>query len=168
MQPDWQTLREIWSQYLQLGNQEDLDAILSYASEETQHETEQPTGIPPAYIWYWQSTLYADVGRADDALRCLRHAHAIDSRQYFIRHALAISLKAAGQLTEAEPHYRWCLARRPEDKNLNLAVSEISKERLAQRQTSPGERPGSLQSAISVDPSASSTAPQPQALPPSP
>jgi tetratricopeptide (TPR) repeat protein len=90
-------------------------------------------GVPAAYIWYWQSQLFAEVGQTDQSLACLEHAYRRDTRQYSIRCALAKALHATGRYTEAEPHYRWCLARRPTDKNLTAALVAISKARLAQR-----------------------------------
>lgn len=134
LHPDWHTLRDIWTQYRRCGQRHDLDAILSYAADETRREAEQPSGIPPACIWFWQSQLYIDVGQTDDSLKCLQHAYACDPRQYFIRYALGKALQASGRLAEAEPHYRWCLARRPADKNLSAALMTISKQRVAERE----------------------------------
>ncbi len=133
-QPDWRTLRGIWTSYRELGQQQDIDALLSYSEQCAEHQSEERHVIPEAYIWYWQSRLYNDAGRSDDALRCLQRAYSCGPRHYFIRQALARGLQAAGKYAEAEPHFRWCLARRPDDKNLSRALVEISKQRLAQRE----------------------------------
>ena len=132
-QPDWRTLRGIWTRYHEAGKQEDTDAVLSYAANCAEHETEDDYGIPPAYVWFWQAKFYADAGRADDALKSLQRAYLCGQRYYFIRQALAQGLQAAGRLAEAEPHFRWCLARRPDDKSLSNALEDISKQRLALR-----------------------------------
>ncbi len=131
--PDWRSLREIWAQYRQFTDAQQLDDILTYAEAETQRESSNPSGIPPAYVWFWQSTLYADAGQSEKSLACLERAYACDPRQYFIRYALARALQANGKFAESEPHVRWCLARRPSDKSLKAALEAISKARIAQR-----------------------------------
>jgi len=133
--PDWRTLREIWAQYQKFRDPAELVDILVYAEAETQREISNPGGMPHAYIWYWQSGLYAEMGRSQESLACLQRAYSCDPRQYFIRHALARALRENGKLAEAESHVRWCLARRPSDKSLRTALEAISKARLEQRET---------------------------------
>jgi tetratricopeptide (TPR) repeat protein len=135
LRPDWRTLREIWAQYRKSGRPEDLAAILPYAAKETQSEAADPSGLEAVYVWFWLSDLYADVGRRDEALVCLERSYASDPRKYPIRHRLAKALLDAGRFAEAEPHVRWCLARRPADKMLRQALAEISKQRLARRES---------------------------------
>jgi tetratricopeptide (TPR) repeat protein len=133
LKPTWRTLRDVWARYRQFGSQADLDALLSYSIERTRQETANSRGIQPARVWFWQAGLFADANHDDQALRCLQQANACDPGQYFVRRALAQSLKTTGRFAEAEPHFRWCLARRPEDKNLRLALAELSRRRIAQR-----------------------------------
>jgi tetratricopeptide (TPR) repeat protein len=132
MQPEWRTLREIWPQYRQFGSRDDLSAILSYASQAAQREVAKPHGIPSATVWYWQAALHADVGQSDRALDCLTRSYAENPHHYPIRYAFGKALLAAGRLNEAEPHVRWCLARRPEDKWLGEAIGTISRQRFAE------------------------------------
>lgn len=133
-QPDWRTLRSVWARYRDLGKQDDTDALLSYSASCAEREICGKTNIPPEFVWYVQAQFYIDAGRTDDGLKCLERAYALAPRHVFIRRALAKALQAAGRFAEAEPHYRWCLARRPEDKNASAALVEISKQRLSQRQ----------------------------------
>jgi O-antigen ligase/tetratricopeptide (TPR) repeat protein len=133
-QPDWRTLRDVWRRYCETGQQSDIDALLAYTTARTQCETPDKNAIPSSYIWFWQSQLYAEAGRPADALNCLERANACDPRQFFIRRSLARALLDGGRFAEAEPHFRWCLARRPEDKSLAAALVTISKQRLAQRE----------------------------------
>jgi tetratricopeptide (TPR) repeat protein len=133
-QPDWRILRAVWSRYHDLGKPEDTDALLTYSANCAGHETREENNIPKELIWFFQAQFYTEAGRADDGLKCLERAYTLGPRRFFIRRALAQSLQAAGRFAEAEPHYRWCLARRPEDKSLSAALVEISKQRLAQRQ----------------------------------
>lgn len=133
-QPDWRTLRGVWARYRELGQESDTDAVLSYAANCAEHEREADYGLPPAFVWFWQAQFYAESGRPDDALRCLERAYESGPRHYFVRAALAQALQTAGRFAEAEPHLRWCLARRPGDKNISSALFELSKQRLAERE----------------------------------
>jgi predicted Zn-dependent protease len=133
LRPDWHTLRQIWAQYRTMGGTQDLPHLLSYAENATREEVAKPKGMAPATVWYWQARLFADLSRDAEALECLRRALASDPHQYSIRYALAQALLAAQQFAEAEPHVRWCLARRPEEIGLRKALVTISKQRLASR-----------------------------------
>jgi tetratricopeptide (TPR) repeat protein len=132
MQPQWRTLREIWPQYRQFGSPDDLAAILAYASQAAQRETEKEHGIPPATLWHAQASMHMDVGQTTEALSCLNRAYAANPHNYQIRYSLGKTLLAAGRPNEAEPHVRWCMARRPEDKWLGEAIASISKLRFAE------------------------------------
>jgi len=140
-EPDWQTLRYVWGRYRELGRPSDLDAVLAYSAEATRRETQKKGRIPPAFIWFWQSLLYRDVQRDDDELACLQRANECDSSQFAIREALAKALEAAGRFAEAEPHFRWCVARKPQYSSLSYALVRVTKERLARREHSESQPP---------------------------
>ena len=134
--PEWQTLRKVWDQYCRSGTPEDLTDLLSYASEMAPLEiANEQSPVRPAYVWYRLASMNADVGRVDESLGCLERADECDPAQYAIRFASGKTLIAVGRLPEAEPHVRWCLTRRPGDKNLSDALLVISKHRLAMRTT---------------------------------
>ena len=134
LEPDWRTLKTIWSRYRRSASPEELQALLDYAADATQREIQQPRGVPAASIWFMQSAMYADVGRSAEALACLERAYACNPSQYIIRYELARALEGAGRYAEAEPHFRWCLARRPADKSLREALVAISKQRFSERE----------------------------------
>jgi tetratricopeptide (TPR) repeat protein len=138
--PDWPLLRNVWSHYRESGRIEDLEALLTYSLERTRNVANSKSQPPAAIVWYWQSQLFADVGQPDHALACLQQAYDYDARQYAIRCALAKALHAAGRHSEAEPHFRWCLARRPADKSLSNALVAIAKARLAERSSITAQR----------------------------
>jgi O-antigen ligase/tetratricopeptide (TPR) repeat protein len=140
MHPDWRTLREIWARYRRLGQPQDCSDVIVYAAQITQRDVQSKTGIPPVYIWQWQASMYADVHAEDRALVCLQQAYQCDPHVYSVRQSLGFALKDLGRYSEAEPHLRWCLARRPENKQLSAALVEISKQRLAQRDAAEAPR----------------------------
>ena len=133
MQPDWRTLREIWARYRQPGQQQELVELAAYAAKVTERDVQRPTDIPPVYIWLWQAAMYADLGQKDQALACLEKAYQCGQHVYNVRYELGYALKEAGRILEAEPHLRWCLARRPENKGLSAALLEVTKLRQAER-----------------------------------
>jgi tetratricopeptide (TPR) repeat protein len=133
LRPDWQTLRSIWAQYRTTGRPQDLSDILLYAENETRRAAAESNRNKLAAVLFWQSNLYSEVGRREESLACLERANGCNPRSFAIRYGLAKALMDAGRFAEAEPHVRWCLARRPADKALNAALPIISKYRLAQR-----------------------------------
>jgi tetratricopeptide (TPR) repeat protein len=138
--PDWRTLREIWIRYRRLDNPQDLNLLVAYAANVTKQQVEQQRGIPPAYIWLWQSEMYTDVGKPEEALACLDQAYRSGAHIYAVRYALGWALMNAQRYVEAEAHIRWCRARRPEAKELFRALEEITKHRVAQH-TAESEEP---------------------------
>jgi tetratricopeptide (TPR) repeat protein len=143
-QPDWQTLREVWKRYRQFGTEQDLGDLLAYAAEATERYSRQQGSWRPDVVWYWQSLLYTDVGRTDEALVCLHKAYGCNPRTYNVRFALGEALLAEHRYAEAEPHIRWCLARRPENRSLSAALVEIAKHRLAERELNESRSPSAM------------------------
>jgi predicted Zn-dependent protease len=135
-QPDWTTLRHFWSRYRQLGNSQDLDALVDYAGQVTIRQAQREDGVRSAYIWLHQAQMYADVDRPADALACLEQAHRVAPQLYAVRFALGRALMTAGRISEAEPHVRWCLARHPDNNHLKALLVEINRQRFALREQS--------------------------------
>ena len=133
LQPDWRTLRQIWDRYCEAGTDEDRRILIDYAAQVTQRQAQEKHGIPPAYIWFWQASMYSDVGRPLDAINCLELANRHNPNVYDVRFALARALMNAERFPEAEPHVRWCLARRPAQKYLKASLVEIKKHRISLR-----------------------------------
>jgi thioredoxin-like negative regulator of GroEL len=77
--------------------------------------------------------MYRDVGENGEALACFRRAYDGAPTNYQVRLKLAGALVAANLHSEAETHYRWCLARQPTNKQLRETLRNASKLRLAQR-----------------------------------
>jgi predicted Zn-dependent protease len=67
----------------------------------------------------------------------LKLAYKANPHHYPIRYSLGKALLASGRLNEAEPHVRWCLARRPDDKGLAGAIEAISRQRFAENSAKP-------------------------------
>jgi O-antigen ligase/tetratricopeptide (TPR) repeat protein len=129
-QPDWPLLRSVWLRYRDAGTMEDLESLLTYATHKTESAAGGSGAPAPAFVWFWQSLMFSDLDRMEQAQYCLQRAYELDPRQYPIRYALGRVLFQSGHYAEAEPHFRWCFARRPADKNLAAALTKISKARI--------------------------------------
>jgi O-antigen ligase/tetratricopeptide (TPR) repeat protein len=127
--PDWRTLRPIWNAYRQTNRPEDLQALVAYASQVTARDADDDN-FRPAYLWLAQAQMYTDLGQPEQTLTCLMQAYQCDSHVYEVRRMLGFALKSAERYAEAEPHLRWCLSRRPDDKSLSGAIVEIGKLRV--------------------------------------
>ena len=77
--------------------------------------------------------LHNDLQQSQEALTCLEKAYAAGPHIYPVRMAIGRALLEAERFAEAEPHVRWCLARRPDNKALSAALIEITKQRYARR-----------------------------------
>jgi tetratricopeptide (TPR) repeat protein len=163
-QPDWQTLPSIWGRYRSLGQPHDAKVLLAYSAKATQRETKQKPAAHAAEIWAQQASMYRDVGRREESLDCLRRAYDCAPTNYAVRLAFAGELANAGRYAEAQPHYRWCLARQPMDKSLSETLKNITKQNLAQRESRPGISRG-LSSRLPTNAPAASSAPTASSAP---
>jgi len=130
-QPEWHTLPQIWARYLEQRQPQDLAHLLAYARSVTERQVHEKTEIPPDTIWLQQALMYRDVKQPEAGLVCLERAYQCNPRDFEVRYALGQSLLQAGRLVEAEPHFRWCMARRPENKSISAALRQISEARQA-------------------------------------
>jgi len=135
LHPDWRTLRPIWARYREHGSDADLRALVAYAATVTERDAGTNREFRPAYLWLYQSQLHTDLQQHDRALACLNQAYAHDPHLYEVRRLLGFALQSAGKYAEAEPHLRWCLSRRPDDKALATAVLELGKQRVIKHET---------------------------------
>ena len=134
MQPDWRTFREVWARYRQHGRPTGLDQYGGVRSPgdaaRLERQRWRATGVS---CGSGCSSICDDLEQRDQSLACLEKAYQCDQHVFGVRQKLGFALKDAGRYSEAEPHMRWCLARRPENKG-SAALLEISKQRLAQRE----------------------------------
>ena len=130
-QPEWHTLSPIWARYLEQQQPEDLAHLLTYARNVTERQTREKLDVPADTIWLRQAQMYRDMKQPKEELDCLEHAYQCNPRDFEVRYALGQSLLQSGRLVEAEPHFRWCMARQPANKNISAALRQISNARQA-------------------------------------
>ncbi len=134
-EPDWKTLPAVWQRYQPTGREPDLDALLAYAEKQTEKYSPGPGDPDAAYVWRWLAQMHADRGDFDAELKCLERAMDENGSLYPVRKSLADALFRAERFAESEPHFRWCLARHPENKGMRQALHQAANARLKNRST---------------------------------
>ncbi len=130
--PDWSTLHEVWKKYVAQGDEQQLRQLLDYAVEITDSGDSKSLGTFPVHAWRWLATMYRDLGDDQMSLAQLKRAMQCDANQFGVRFDLAQTLMRLAQYGEAEQHYRWCLARRPEVTALRLNLEKATAARMKQ------------------------------------
>ncbi|MEM6329474.1 MAG: O-antigen ligase family protein [Planctomycetota bacterium] len=134
--PGWQSLTAVHAYYRQQSRPADLRAIADYAAELA---AQQPPGdqgpaacCEPA--WRLASLIEQDLGRHAVAIEHAERAAAAANPCYATRRCLASAYAKAGRLEDAAPHVRWCLSRRPGDRELQAWQQKVHQLSLARRQ----------------------------------
>lgn len=130
-QPDWQSLRAIWNRYVSAANPDDLQALVAYAEPLAASYAPASGQTPTPYIWLWLSHMYRDTGNETRELACLEKAVGENRNLFAVRQGYALALLRADKYAQAEPHLRWCLARRP-DRGMRNALHAAAKGKLKQ------------------------------------
>lgn len=128
-QADWSTLPAIWQRYAAVGDRQQLEYLLDYASRLADTYEPQRGEMPIAYVWKSLGQMYADIGNTDQQLVCLRRAVDANGTLLPVRRSYALALFHAEKYSEAEPHLRWCLARDSSDKGIRKLLEESAAAR---------------------------------------
>ena len=75
--------------------------------------------------WLLANRAYQRLGDTAAMLRCARAAAKFEPNDFKTRRSLVRNLIDQQLYVEAEPHVRWCLRRKPEDKYLRSAITKI-------------------------------------------
>ncbi|MCG8448234.1 MAG: O-antigen ligase family protein [Pirellulales bacterium] len=128
--PNWQTLHFIWRNYRQYGNEKDWEILLRYAESITPQECAEKSAHFAARIWYSLARIQRDVHQDEAALTSMQKACELSPGDYTLRRELSTQLVQAQRYSQAEPHLRWCLARRPDDVPVRNQLIQVTKSRL--------------------------------------
>jgi O-antigen ligase/tetratricopeptide (TPR) repeat protein len=134
-EPDWSTLHQVWQKYSQRANPDELRKLLAYAEQVTAAGDAAAIGTARVHAWRWLATMYRDLGDDDRALEGLNRAMQCDANQFGVRFDLAQTLMRAERYREAEQHFRWCLARRPEVTALRQLLEDSTRKQLKQHRS---------------------------------
>ena len=126
-QPDWDTLRQVWRQYKEFGQPDDLRVLVDYATQAAVRETGQHRPSAMVSIFLSLADMQIDQQQWEPASKNLRQAYAADPSNFAVRRKLGQILLRTGQYQAAESHLRWCLARRPDDRGLEADLLKTVK-----------------------------------------
>ncbi len=136
-EPDWTTMRQVWRSFYPVSSEPDLKVFLQYAEAVAQWQTEQLDSRQGAHVWHVLSTMQLQLQRQQASLASSERAYRLDPTNYPARRALAHALVEAGRYQEAQPHLRWCLARKPDNLGLRNELIEATKTRLPDTASRP-------------------------------
>lgn len=119
--------------YQRQGDADDLIAICKHATGEAQRASQAGTDTPEAIAERWRqvSATLRLVGRAEEAVEPASRAVELAPQWFPGRHEMAAAYYALERFDEADPHIRWCLARRPDLRHLKVWLTESAKRRTA-------------------------------------
>jgi len=129
-EPNWQTLPYVWQRYRERGGPADWAPLLDYAESAARQQC--PKERPPraANIWFSLAKMQCELSHDDAALESMRLAVQKAPNKYDIRQFSGLQLLEMQRYRQAEPHLRWCLARRPDDAAVRKALVQATKSRL--------------------------------------
>ncbi len=141
--PDLAAVRILDAKYSQLGQAEQVQAILAYYAELGQTEAGRLSGADAAGIWLELHDVYRRLENPQEELNALRRALALEPNDFRIHHALGTLFCGRQQFDEAEQHLRWCVERRPNDEQLKVFLATAVKGRIDTARASASNDPAS-------------------------
>jgi len=145
-EPELATVRQLESVYASLEGGRQIGRLRDRHARLARAEAER-CGEPAAACRLWMEARLAHLrrGRAGAATDCLREAVRNDPNDPTARHRLAMSLLGQRQYGEATAHLEWCLARKPEDRSLQIALRKCTKDRLRHPESAPATDRNTMQ-----------------------
>lgn len=128
LDPDTAATELTFNVYRLIGSQEDLHAVAEHA-EQAALATAEGSPHDRARCWRQLSLIYRFIERFDSAVACAERAQEASPYDFWVRHELALALNGADRFDDAEPHLRWCLARRPDLRYLQQLLKQGAKQR---------------------------------------
>jgi O-antigen ligase/tetratricopeptide (TPR) repeat protein len=131
LNPGYEAIEIALKQYQRFGTREDMIVLCQHAKAEAT-KAEEAGEEPPAMIakrWRHASETLRSVDQFDEALACAKHALELAPYDFWIRLEIANALRSVELFSEADPHIRWCLARRPDIRYLSQWLEESAKRR---------------------------------------
>ncbi|MEN0110123.1 MAG: O-antigen ligase family protein [Planctomycetota bacterium] len=127
LEPDSHATALAVTQYKMMGAREDLVALARYAERVAASREPGTSDAAQSRLWAQVSRLYRALERPEDAIVCSERALSLVPHDFFVRHEAAAAYRLAGKPDEADPHLRWCLARRPDMTHLHTWLAEGAK-----------------------------------------
>ncbi|QEG36653.1 O-antigen ligase family protein [Bythopirellula goksoeyrii] len=131
-QPEWDSLNNVWHFYKQTDNQENLESLLAYASQ--QADAAIPAMHPNAAgsAWLYLAKMQNELTGPQLALDSLQNAYLLSPDRFAIRYELGKCLLALQQFPAAESHLHWCNQQIPNNPAVRRDLQNATRGRLQQ------------------------------------
>jgi len=129
-QPDLAAMRLVHARCRELGDPVLLAEARRHHARAAVAAAEKSQGAEGADAYLEAYWLYGLLHERRRALESARAAFERNPNSYPVREALAKSLVALDRAAEAEEHVRWCLARRPNSKELERLSARLVRQRI--------------------------------------
>lgn len=130
LDPDCAATDLVLAAYRGLGTEADLVAIAEHAEEATLAESETLNRRDSARRWRQVSVVNRSLKRYEKAIECGTRAYALSPNDFWVRLDLAFAYFESGAYSDADPHLRWCISRRPDLRYLQKTLHVAAKRRL--------------------------------------
>ncbi len=130
-EPGWPEIGDVYKAYAKFAAPDQIRTLrdkylaLAEASLATLDRT------AAAQVYYEMYHVFAETGSQSRSLDCLKMAVEGDPNRRDLHHAFATELRKAGDYAEAEKQINWCLARDPENRNMQQMLAEVVRLRAA-------------------------------------
>ncbi len=131
-EPNWSTLPLLWDQYRQKGSPQDWQALVDYTADQAATLQSPEVTYQAAHVRYALAEMHRELEHPEHALHYYQQAQRLAPNVFVFRRALGRALLRAQQYEAAQPHLRWCLARRPDNETIRDELIEAKKSRLPQ------------------------------------
>jgi len=127
LQPDLEGFRLLHARYRQLAAAEQLVPLRNQYLAALEDEAERSQGPEACKCWLEADALWLLLGDPDRAFQCAQKALDKNPNAFAAHLTMARHLIARGEYTPAEQHVRWCLLRRPDDRDLTRMLEKAVK-----------------------------------------
>jgi len=139
-QPDWRALSYVRRGYNKIGSEGDRQSILKYAELFAERECPGYPAAQAAPIWRSLAKMQRTLDEPNKALISLERAFKAAPSDYGVRREYGQALLKSQHYRLAEPHLRWCFARRPDDARLHKDLVKANNGCIAQMANAPSNR----------------------------
>jgi predicted Zn-dependent protease len=129
-QPDRAACHVLEQRYRPITSAAELRPFLQHYARAAAKEAEAAEGRHSALLWLDAYRLAAELNDHTQAWRCAQQALAADEGDLHVRLTVGQYLLAQKRYDEAEPHLKWCLARRPGEKHYQTLLEQAAKGRI--------------------------------------
>lgn len=127
--PDWRLTQAAFEAYQQRDVEQDRLVLADYAMVAAQEAEDTASPALASYYWWQAGMIKASLEDWEATIECVQRANQLNPSQLHIRRGLANALFQGERYDEADPHVRWCVARRPDDKTMRLRLEQLAKRR---------------------------------------